>query len=50
MIYPTRKSAKNNRHHGERIVQVQSEWKRCELGCFCVRVPKRIIGYSLVLS
>jgi hypothetical protein len=49
MLYPTRKSAKANRHHGERIVPVYSETDRCKLGCFCIRVPKRLVGYALIL-
>lgn len=49
MIYSTRKSAKSNRHHGERVVPVYSTLKRCDLGCFCVRVSRYLAGYSLVL-
>jgi len=45
-IYKTRKAAKFHALKCEEVVAVDSVWKRCDIGCFCIEVPKRRIGYA----
>ncbi len=48
MLYKTRKSARFQALTHEKTVPVWSEWERCGLGCFCIRVPMRKVGYQNV--
>jgi len=50
MIYPTRRAALRNAHHGERAEPVISRWKRCELGCACIPCEPKRIGWVLIFS
>lgn len=50
MIYPTRRSALRNARAGERAEPVISRWKRCDLGCACIRREPQRIGWVLVLN
>ena len=50
IIYERKKDAALQRRRWEKTVEAWSEWERCEIGCLCIRVPKRRIGWRNVLG